>query len=253
MRVKKKPSQHRNSTVSIYLTKKSDWPKIHAHQLPPMLQKRVERYRHQDDQQRSAIAYYILDLMQPHAHHYSNAWNRPCTLEGDFNISHSGDLIAVAISNTGGGIGIDIEGEKSILSESALSPFLSVQECKSLAALREGDQFKNHMLSLWTKKEAFIKAIGCGWNFNWDSVRQQSPISPACTLTRVTNSDYYLTQNLGHFKHGHLSFCCKIMPQEKYRLHIVNTFSVVPKQTALPFMNNSGPSLAISPIHLPIN
>lgn len=75
----------------------------------------------------------------------------------DFNISHSGKYVLCAIS-TMAKIGVDVEEIKDIPIVDFTNEF-SPEEMKSF--LNSGDSL-NSFYSLWTKKEAFLKAIGTG-------------------------------------------------------------------------------------------
>jgi len=74
-----------------------------------------------------------------------------------FNISHSGEYIICAISESNK-VGVDIEEIKSIPFED-FSNLFADQEWDAVA----NSENKFHAFyTLWTKKEAFLKVIGCG-------------------------------------------------------------------------------------------
>lgn len=75
----------------------------------------------------------------------------------NFNISHSGKMVVVAFSSEFN-IGIDIEEIKNIEVES-LSKMLHVDEFEYL---KNNNFDQNLFYALWTRKEAFLKAIGTG-------------------------------------------------------------------------------------------
>ena len=77
----------------------------------------------------------------------------------DFNISHSGNYVICAISSTNR-IGIDIEEIKEI-------PLVDFDSLFSKEELQRIYQVKNDFIpfyTLWTQKEAYLKAIGTGLN-----------------------------------------------------------------------------------------
>ena len=77
-----------------------------------------------------------------------------------FNLSHSGDLCAIAIA-LGCDIGIDIESTQRAIDLAAIEPMLLMpSEIRSLPA--DLDRRRIRVLSLWTRKEALIKARGQG-------------------------------------------------------------------------------------------
>jgi 4'-phosphopantetheinyl transferase len=78
-----------------------------------------------------------------------------------FNVSHSGDMVAVAVS-CGRSVGIDIEKVRDDISESELSlRFFSETE---IAAIRNsrGCAKAELFFRIWTRKEALLKATGEG-------------------------------------------------------------------------------------------
>lgn len=77
-----------------------------------------------------------------------------------FNLSHSGDLAALAISRTGP-VGIDIEAIRPVEALDLAGRFFAVAEHAALVALPEGERLAG-FFRLWTAKEAVVKAIGCG-------------------------------------------------------------------------------------------
>lgn len=78
-----------------------------------------------------------------------------------FNLSHSHDVAMVAIT-TSVPIGIDVEYIKKDLDYLALAQrFFSAEEYALLTAL-DGSERINGFFNCWTRKEAFIKAIGQG-------------------------------------------------------------------------------------------
>lgn len=79
----------------------------------------------------------------------------------EFSISHSGGLVAVAITDDSHRVGIDIEyGGRSIAVES-LMHVLTSDERNAVTAARACDR-NEAFLRFWTRKEAFCKATGSG-------------------------------------------------------------------------------------------
>lgn len=95
-----------------------------------------------------------------------NKYNRP-TLEYpkicglDFNVTHSGDWIAIAV-NKYGRVGIDVEEIKPI----DLSIAKNIYTIEELHYLYEqsGQEIEN-FYKIWTLKESFIKAVGEGLSY----------------------------------------------------------------------------------------
>ena len=79
----------------------------------------------------------------------------------EFNMSHSGAIALIAV-RVAGSVGIDVE---EIRSEpppiDVAKRFFSQGELERLHSLREDEQLAG-FLRCWTRKEAYLKAVGCG-------------------------------------------------------------------------------------------
>ena len=85
----------------------------------------------------------------------------PAAAGADFNISHSGRWILVALSS-GRRVGVDIEGIRSNLDTGAImNELFTPAERVSVAAL-SGEGRERAFFWYWTRKEALAKAIGIG-------------------------------------------------------------------------------------------
>lgn len=84
--------------------------------------------------------------------------------ELDFNISHSGDIVVAAISQTKG-VGIDVEQIRQINVEEYESVFQPA-EWKMILDSNSVDVF----FDLWAKKESLLKAYGLGLQVELDKV-----------------------------------------------------------------------------------
>jgi 4'-phosphopantetheinyl transferase len=78
----------------------------------------------------------------------------------DFNASHGGGLVAVAIAR-GGRIGVDLEDLTRMLPARRLDRFLAVEEHDDLADLPP-ERLTAAFWRTWTLKEAVLKATGSG-------------------------------------------------------------------------------------------
>jgi 4'-phosphopantetheinyl transferase len=79
----------------------------------------------------------------------------------EFNVSHSGESILLAVSN-GRSVGVDIETLRPDLDVQALSQrFLALEEQEAIAAASGADRLAA-FYRCWTRKEALLKAIGTG-------------------------------------------------------------------------------------------
>jgi len=82
-----------------------------------------------------------------------------------FNISHSGNKVLIAISNSD--VGVDIEMVEDIDFSSFQSGLFSLQEQQLLSSAKDPTRI---FFKLWTRKESFLKAIGLGLIDNLDSL-----------------------------------------------------------------------------------
>src|SRR5260370_29707972 len=84
-----------------------------------------------------------------------------------FNVSHSGDLILIAIT-MGRAVGIDVERIRTDLDLDGIAArFFSTNECKALASLAGPARFEA-FFRCWTRKEAYLKARGVGLSLPLD-------------------------------------------------------------------------------------
>lgn len=98
-----------------------------------------------------------------------------------FNVSHSGDLALVAVA-WGRRVGIDLEDARRECAylEIANSVF-SAHERAALAALPEAQQ-RMAFYTIWTRKEAFIKAHGEGLSYPLDRFSVSAELDGPVTL-----------------------------------------------------------------------
>lgn len=117
-------------------------------------------------------------------------YGRPELPELPFNVSHSEDLGVVAVG-LDADIGVDIERLRPEPAEEQVAErFFSPREVVALRSLHRADQ-PRAFLACWTRKEAFIKALGNGLSLALDSfdvtLRPSEP--PALTRTAWSASE----------------------------------------------------------------
>lgn len=137
--------------------------------------KRIERFLHWQDRQRTVLAYSLANYLianvggvarneikltfdyygKPHYHDPSLY----------FNLSHAGGWIVCGIHSVS--IGVDVEQIQEIDLQIAESFFAPV-EVQDLFALPEKERV-NYFFTLWTLKESYIKAVGKGVSIPLDS------------------------------------------------------------------------------------
>jgi 4'-phosphopantetheinyl transferase len=143
--------------------------------LTPEERQRAQRYVRKESQQQFVVARGVLRQiialytgLAPAALKFtSNRYGRPLLskdsnpAELDFNLSHSGNLVLYAFSR-GRVVGIDIEAvRKEIATLNIAENFFSPDEVTTLKSVSE-DMHTVAFFNCWTRKEAYIKAVGEG-------------------------------------------------------------------------------------------
>ena len=102
----------------------------------------------------------------------------------EFNLSHSGSLVLYAFTR-GATVGIDCEEIRDVPDADQLAArFFSATEAAALRAL-PADRRQLAFLACWTRKEAFVKALGQGLSHPLDSFDVSiDPDTPA-RITRI--------------------------------------------------------------------
>jgi 4'-phosphopantetheinyl transferase len=103
-----------------------------------------------------------------------------------FNISHSEDIAVYAFAR-GREVGIDVEAVRAIHDADAIvERFFSVRENRAYRALDPGDKPLG-FFNCWTRKEAFIKAIGDGLQYPLDRFDVSLVPGEPAMILRVDN------------------------------------------------------------------
>lgn len=136
--------------------------------IPAEKRQRLPKFRHWQDAQRTLLGYSLLSFILARETGYKrdklewvfDYYGKP-HLPGinlHFNLSHSGDFIACAVSPTI--IGTDVETIQPI-DLSIAEHFFSPAEVQDLFRLPE-ERRMEYFFNLWTLKESYIKAEGLG-------------------------------------------------------------------------------------------
>jgi 4'-phosphopantetheinyl transferase len=140
---------------------------------------RAERYRFDGDRRRSIVARGMLRRMlgarlerDPRALRFvTGPHGKPALANGEleFNGSHSGDRVALAIAE-GTPVGIDIEELKPRVTElsSLARRYFASDEAREVEHARPDDALRT-FFSIWTAKEAVVKALGGGLSIDLSS------------------------------------------------------------------------------------
>ncbi len=114
----------------------------------------------------------------------------------EFNITHSGEIMLVALT-TDRNVGIDIERIRPMVDMSRMIElYFSAREIEELSSYNESERMTAFFCG-WTRKEAFLKAIGEGLQFpldkidvSWDSEETRPSLLIPAELNGL--SDYHL-------------------------------------------------------------
>jgi 4'-phosphopantetheinyl transferase len=111
-------------------------------------------------------------------------FGKPALAQGGpgFSLSHSRGLALIAIADRGE-IGCDIEKrDPSFACAATAERFFAPAERRTLASLRPADYCEG-FYNCWTRKEAYLKALGCGLSRPLDSFEVSlAPAEPARLL-----------------------------------------------------------------------
>jgi 4'-phosphopantetheinyl transferase len=159
---------------SIPLDPAEPWFPMWGESLSDEERQRAERFLHAHDRRRYTVAHAALRLLLArytgvdiHALRFAAGPQGKPALAGagapaiSFNLSHSGELALVAVS-TPARLGVDVEQLRPIDDAGTIArSFFAAAEEAALAAVPPADRDRA-FLTCWTRKEAFIKALGGG-------------------------------------------------------------------------------------------
>jgi len=148
--------------------------------LSPGERARVDRFHFEADRRRSVIGRGYLrlllgEILGSPANELKleyDEFGKPSLTAGQglplqFNVSHSGDVILIAIT-VGRAVGIDVERIRTDLDLDGIAArFFSANENKVLASLAGPARYQA-FFACWTRKEAYLKARGIGLSLPLD-------------------------------------------------------------------------------------
>lgn len=137
-------------------------------------QKRILRFKFMEDKKRSLIGDIItrinickrLSCNNEDIKYKFNEYGKPSFKDLYFNISHSGDYVAVAIGDKE--VGIDIEKIDKIEFDSIAKRYFHSSEYSWINDHNEREK-KLCFYKLWTLKESYVKYVGKGMKIKFNS------------------------------------------------------------------------------------
>ena len=173
-------------------------------------QNRAERYHYSKDASRFrlcramlrlGLAWYLKTTPQKIAL-ATNRHGKPCIAECsalNFNVSHSGGLGVIAFT-TAGEVGIDVEAIRcDVGAVEIASTHFTRSEAAMIAAAATPQEQASAFLRLWTRKEAILKASGCGLLGGLDGIDvSQGPLDQVrlCSATGDRAESFWRIQDL---------------------------------------------------------
>ena len=116
----------------------------------------------------------------------------------DFNLSHSDALAVVAVS-VAGHVGVDVERLRRVDDEDAVvRRFFAPGEVRQYEAVRPQER-TSAFYSTWTRKEAFVKALGTGLQRELSSFEVDVSPQAVCPRIRLDDDDGRSSWNLRSF------------------------------------------------------
>jgi 4'-phosphopantetheinyl transferase len=161
-----------------------DWPAERVNAMNAVLsldeQQKADRFHFEQDRTRHVVGRGVLRsilarCMKTEAERLRfeyNKFGKPRLADGptqplQFNVSHSGDLVLIALTIERA-VGIDVERTRNDLEvERIAASYFSLHERRTLHSL-PAHQRRDAFFDCWTRKEAYIKAIGDGLSLPLD-------------------------------------------------------------------------------------
>lgn len=184
--------------IEIYLLNIQDLEvKDYVNNIPDNFLNQVNKYKEEDQRKRSFFSWYLLYLKLKmrnidvgNLKVNLNANGKPLIEGIHFNITHSHNLVALALANEE--VGIDLE-------------YVEFKDNSKLAKKVMTDEEYNKSLTgdicfymIWTKKEAYLKRKGLALNLVFDKELKLEDV--ATHLIKVGEDNYYLSVSPSKYK-----------------------------------------------------
>jgi 4'-phosphopantetheinyl transferase len=140
----------------------------------------------------------------------------------EFNLSHSGDWITAAFSESA--VGIDVQEIKKIDLDIARR-FFSKAEYSDLIKF-SGEQCYHYFYSLWTLKESYIKACGKGLSIPLNSFMVNALDEKNPTFYSDVHREQVFFKQIP-FDDGHKCAVCSFQPIEEYSVSSISALDLI--------------------------
>jgi 4'-phosphopantetheinyl transferase len=215
-----------NHKTEIFFTHKSDFSLLY-----PALEKhfnnddllKAGRLRNTDDRSVTLTCYTLLrhilsgllKIKPEEISYFINSHGKPEIKNSSlhFNLSHSKDAFAIAISESVN-VGVDLEKQNIDLNYKAIvKRFFSEAESKYI--LFPEEQSLDRFFLLWTRKEAFLKAIGTGIISDLSHVEVFRPVNPMDKKVIDPLSEFSVSDDYFIYSFKHCGYYLSVaLPQE---------------------------------------
>ncbi|MDS0524593.1 4'-phosphopantetheinyl transferase superfamily protein [Clostridium sp. SHJSY1] len=136
-----------------------------------------------------------------------NEYGKPYIDENvEFNISHSGNYVVVAIDNAP--LGIDIEEMKEIEFEGIAKGYYNESEYNWIINHNKSEQMKC-FYKIWTLKESYVKYVGKGLSINFNSFKFNIAQDNKFNIDNTKNDIQLYFKNYNILDKYQLSVCSK--------------------------------------------
>ena len=146
--------------MRLYLAEIKDVKPEHINQINAERRKKIERYKLEDDKKRCVLGGLLMRDFLGDTEVYEDENGKPLARNGVcFNLSHSGEYVAFAMSDYQ--VGCDIEKPRIVPYEK-MGKFVFCEN--EMDKIKNSPEKMGEFFRLWTKKEALLKCMGDGFH-----------------------------------------------------------------------------------------
>ena len=177
--------------------------------LTPERRKKIERYRFESDKRRALAAGLALERAfgATAREILVDEFGKPYLPGGAFfNLSHSGNWVALAVDSRGG-VGCDVQiRQDSLKPEIIAKRFFHASEYEAFLS-SEGEERERVFYRTWALKESYLKALGRGFRIAPTSFAIESNASPRLVERAPEDDAQGWNMRVWDFEGGALALC----------------------------------------------